>query len=106
MAIEASGALGHYAVIAAMAAATYALRAGGLWIAGRFPLTPRFRLFLEYLAGSILVSLVVPLALKGGIVLTLAVLLAGTVAFTSGRATLAVLGAVALAAGLRQFTGL
>lgn len=101
MSPEADG-LTPYLAILAMAAATYAMRAGGLWVAARFPLTPRLRRFLEYLAGSIMVALVVPLALHGGPVLIAAVALAAVLAVTTGRGWLAVAGAVALAAGLRQ----
>lgn len=91
-----------YLAILAMGAATYAMRAGGLWFAARFPLTPRMQRFLEYLAGSIMVALVVPLALQGGPVLMAAVALGAVLAVVTGRGWLAVAGAVALAAGLRQ----
>jgi uncharacterized membrane protein len=91
-----------YAVILAMAAVTYVLRAGGLWLAGRVPLTDRVQRFLEYLAGSIMVSLVLPLAIRGGPAMSAAVALAAVVAVATGRASLAVAAGVAMAAGLRQ----
>jgi len=93
--------LGPYAVIALMALATYLLRAGGLFLAGRVPLTPRVERFLEALAGSIMISLVVAMALQGGVVTTLAILLAVGVVLATKQSVAALAAAVALAAGLR-----
>jgi uncharacterized membrane protein len=91
-----------YAVILAMAAITYVLRAGGLWLAGRVPLTDRVQRFLEYLAGAIMISLVLPLAIRGGPAMSAAVALAAVVVVTTGRGTLAVAAGVLAAAALRQ----
>jgi uncharacterized membrane protein len=93
--------LGPYAVIALMAAVTYLLRAGGLFLAGKVPLTPRVERFLEALAGSILISLVVAMAVQGGAVTTLAVLAAVAVVLATQQSIAAIAVAVALAAGLR-----
>jgi len=101
MAGEAGG-LGAYAVIALMALATYLLRASGLFLAARVPLTPRVQRFLESLAGSILISLVVALAVQGGTVTTLAVLAAIGVMLATRQSVAAIAAAVALAAGLRH----
>lgn len=103
MTTDVAGQAWPYLVILLMGLATYLLRAAGLWVANRFPLTPRFRRFLEYLAGSILVALVVPMAIKSGPVLTAAVVLAAAVAVTTGRSSLAIAAAILLTAGLRQF---
>lgn len=94
--------LGPYAVIALMAVATYLLRAGGLFLAGRVPLTPRVERFLEALAGSILVSLVVAMAVQGGAVTAFAILLAVGVVLATKQSIAALAAAVALAAGLRH----
>jgi len=98
---EAAG-LGPNAVIALMAAATYLLRAGGLFLAGRVPLTPRVERFLDSLAGSILISLVVAMAVQGGTVTTLAILLAVGVVLATRQSIAAIAAAVALAAALRH----
>jgi uncharacterized membrane protein len=45
-----AGEWGVAAAIAAMAVATYAMRAGGFWLMGHVPLTPRLRRILEALA--------------------------------------------------------
>ena len=94
--------LGPYAVIGLMALATYLLRAGGLFLAGRVPLTPRVERFLEALAGSILISLVVALAVQGGAVTTLAILAALAVVLATKQSIAAIAAAVALAAALRH----
>jgi uncharacterized membrane protein len=52
--------------ILAAAAITYALRFGGLLLADWLPQTGRFRLFMEALPGTILVSLVAPGILASG----------------------------------------
>jgi uncharacterized membrane protein len=65
-------------VIVLMAAATYATRAGGLWLADRLSLSGRAEAWLGYIPGAILVSLVAPQVLSAGpagIVAALAVLL-------------------------------
>ena len=49
-----------------MALATYATRAGGLWLASRFDLSERAGAWLEQIPGAILISLVAPTVLTGG----------------------------------------
>ncbi|MBI3453556.1 MAG: AzlD domain-containing protein [Rhodospirillales bacterium] len=49
--------------IAGMAAATYFTRASGLWLARRFPLSPRVAAILEYVPGTVIVSLIAPTVL-------------------------------------------
>lgn len=46
---------------------TYALRAGGLLLAERFPKTGRFKKFMDALPGTILLSLIVPGIFNAGI---------------------------------------
>jgi uncharacterized membrane protein len=52
--------------IAAMAIATYLMRAGGFWLMARVPLTPRVRRMLEALPGSIVAAIVLPIVAHGG----------------------------------------
>ena len=53
-------------VIFLAALVTYGLRLGGLLLAGRLPKTGRFRLFMDALPGTILLSLIVPATLAAG----------------------------------------
>ena len=50
-----------YVVIFAMAAAVYACRAGGYWLAGRVSINDRVHVWLSYLPGALMVSIVLPL---------------------------------------------
>ena len=56
-----------YLVILAAACVTYCLRFGGLLLAGRLPKTGRFKKFMDALPGTILLSLIMPAALSGGL---------------------------------------
>ena len=53
-------------VIFLAALVTYGLRLGGLLLAGRLPKTGRFRLFMDALPGTILLSLIGPATLAAG----------------------------------------
>lgn len=97
---------GVYAAIAAMAAATYAMRAGGFWIMGRVPLTARVQRMLAALPGSIVAATVLPLVVNGGPVAALAVGTGGAVMMATRNDFLAVaagmgVAALARAAGLQ-----
>ena len=48
----------HWMAILAMAAVTYAIRAGGFWLMGYVPLTPRVRSILNALPGSVVVAVI------------------------------------------------
>ena len=52
--------------IAGAAAATYFLRLGGLLLAGRIPPSGGFKIFMDALPGTLLLSLVVPGVLSMG----------------------------------------
>jgi len=56
-----------FMVIGAAACVTYTLRLGGLLLAGRLPKAGRFKRFMDALPGTILLSLIVPAALNGGL---------------------------------------
>jgi uncharacterized membrane protein len=97
--------LGVWAAIAAMAAVTYAMRAGGFWIMGRVPLTARVQRMLAALPGSIVAATVLPLMVNGGAVVGLAVGAGVAVMLTLRNDFLAVaagmvVAAIARAAGL------
>lgn len=53
-------------VVFAMALVTYATRAGGIFLVGFVPMSARTENFLRYLAGAVLVALVVPATVRGG----------------------------------------
>ena len=83
--------------IAFMALATYATRAGGLWLANRFDLSERAGAWLDAIPGAILVSLVAPTVLTGGPAEALAAVAVVIVAARSGSLPLAmVTGVVAV----------
>src|SRR3712207_8813347 len=70
--------------ITLMAIATYATRSGGLWLASRLSLSERAEAWLGYIPGAILVSLVAPTVLTGGLPETLAAVAAILVALRTG----------------------
>ncbi len=85
--------------IVLMALATYATRAGGLWLASRFDLSERAGAWLEAIPGAILVSLVAPVVLTGGPAEALAALAVVVVAVRTGSLPAAmVTGVVAVVA--------
>ena len=67
------GTFGIWMVVAAMAAVTYAIRAGGFWLMGYVPLTPRVRSILNALPGAVIASIILPLAVRGGTAAVIAV---------------------------------
>lgn len=54
-------------VILGMALATYATRAGGLWLMQRFEPSPLVASCLRHTPGAILVALVAPMVITGGL---------------------------------------
>jgi uncharacterized membrane protein len=84
-----------------MALATYATRAGGLWLASRFDLSERAGAWLDQIPGAILVSLVAPTVLTGGIAEALAALAVVIVALRTGSLPAAMLTGVGSAVVLR-----
>jgi uncharacterized membrane protein len=89
--------------IAAMALATYAMRAGGFWLMGRVTITPRLRRMLEALPGSVVVATVLPLIVREGPVAMLAIAAAGVVMLVRRNDLLAVLTGMAVATAWRAF---
>lgn len=89
------------ATVVLMALVTYSLRAGGYWVMGRLPITPRVRRGLEALPGAIIVSTVLPIVLKGGLAVALCLVVAAAAQVTLKKEYVAVFCAVGAAAALR-----
>jgi uncharacterized membrane protein len=64
---------GTIAAILAMGAVTYAMRAGGFWLMGHVPLTPRVRRMIEALPGAVIIATVLPIAASEGVPALLAI---------------------------------
>lgn len=80
--------------IALMAVATYATRAGGLWLASRIEMSGRVEAWLNHIPGAILISLVAPTVLAGGIADTLAAVAVLIVAVRTGSLPVAMVTGV------------
>ena len=88
-----------------MALATYATRVGGLWLASRLPLSGRVEAWLGYIPGAILVSLVAPVVVSGGLVEALAALAVVAVALKTGNLLASMLTGVGAVLILRTLIG-
>jgi uncharacterized membrane protein len=80
--------------IVLMALATYATRAGGLWLASRLALSERAEAWLDYIPGAILVSIVAPVVLTAGLAEALAALAVILVASRTGNLPIAMVTGV------------
>jgi uncharacterized membrane protein len=89
--------------ILAMAAATYPMRAGGYWLMGRVPLTPRVRRMLEASPGAVIVATILPIIVREGVPAALAILAGGAVMLVWRKDYLAVVAGMAAAAAWRAF---
>jgi uncharacterized membrane protein len=92
---------GVFAAIAAMALATYAMRAGGFWMMRHVPPSPRLRKMLNALPGSVIVATVLPIVVRDGLTATLAIGAAMAVMLATRRDILAVLAGMGVAAAIR-----
>jgi uncharacterized membrane protein len=88
-------------VIAAMTAVNYAIRAGGFILMGYVPLTPRVRAILNALPGAVVVAIVLPLVVRGGLPAWAAVLVSVAIMAWRRSDLLAVVAGMAAAALLR-----
>ena len=88
-------------VIAAMTAVNYAIRSGGFILMGYVPLTPRVRAILNALPGAVVVAIVLPLMVQGGLAAWAAVIV--SIALMAWRSSdlLAVVFGMAAAALIR-----
>lgn len=89
--------------VLAMTAVTYSMRAGGYWVMGKIPLTPRIRRALESLPGAIIVSTILPIGLQGGVPVMLCLGVAAAIMAGVRKEYIAVFCAVAAAAVLRAY---
>ena len=87
--------------IALMALATYATRAGGLWVASRLDLSERAGAWLDQIPGAILVSLVAPTVLTDGPAEALAAIAVVIVALRTGSLPAAMVTGVVTVVVLR-----
>ena len=85
---------GTLLAIVLMALATYATRAGGLWLASRFDLSERAGAWLDQIPGAILISLVAPTILMGGPVEMLAAIVVVIVFLRTGSLPAAMVSGV------------
>lgn len=88
--------------ILVMGAAAFLMRAGGFWLMGRVPLTPRVLRMLEALPGSIVAAIILPIAARGGAVAVLAIATAAALMILRRNEFLAVAGGVLVAALARS----
>jgi len=84
-----------------MALATYPMRAGGFWLMGRVPLTPRVRRILEALPGAVVMATVVPILAREGVAALAAILAALAVTLVRRNEFLALAAGVAAGAAAR-----
>ena len=94
---------GTYLVIAAAAVVTYCLRFGGLLLAGRLPKTGGFKRFMDALPGTILLSLIAPAALTGGLWSCLATAATAICCLKTGNVFLSMVLGVTIVALSRWF---
>lgn len=90
-----------FLTIAGMGLATYATRAGGLWLMGRVPVSPGVERWLAAIPGAILVAIIAPLAVASGPAGWLAVAGTALVAARTGNLLIAIVAGVALHSALR-----
>ena len=92
---------GVLAAIAAMAVATYAMRAGGFWMRRHVPPSPRLRKMLNALPGSVIVAAVLPIIVRDGITAVLAIGAAVAAMLLTQRDIVAVIAGMAVAVAAR-----
>lgn len=97
------GPAGVWIAIIAMALVTYAVRAGGFLLMGYVPLTGRVRAFLNALPGAVVVAIILPIAVHGGVAAAAAVTVALVVMVWARNDLIAVVCGVATAALVRAF---
>ena len=90
------------ALILCMAVVTDLSRIGGIWAMSFVPMTPRLEAALQALSGSVLVALVVPAAIDGGIEYVAAVAVAAVITLVTSRPFIGMTAGVAVAASMRM----
>lgn len=89
--------------ILGMALAAYATRAGGLWLMGFVKLSPRIEAWLRRLPGAVMVALIAPEVVSGGLAAAVAALATVLVAVRSKNLLLAMVVGVGFVWVLRHF---
>ena len=92
---------GTLLTISLMALATYSTRAGGLWLANQFDLSERAGAWLDQIPGAILVSLVAPAVLTGGLVEVVAAIAVVIISLRTGSLPAAMVTGVVTVLALR-----
>lgn len=77
--------------ILGMAVVTYATRAGGLWLMSQVTLSPKLATWLRHIPGAVLISIVAPAVVKGGVVEAVAAIATVLMALRTGQLVLAML---------------
>jgi uncharacterized membrane protein len=95
------GPYGVFIAILAMALVTYPMRAGGYWLMGHVPLTPRLRRILEALPGTVVVATVLPLLCREGVAAGAAIAAALLVTLIRRNDFIALIAGVGAAAAVR-----
>jgi uncharacterized membrane protein len=103
VATELSQTAWFWLVIAAMTAVNYALRSSGFILMGYVPLTPRVRSILNALPGAVIMAIVLPLMVRGGLPAWAAVLVSIALMAWRRNDLLAVVAGMAAAALIRAF---
>jgi uncharacterized membrane protein len=86
-----------------MALVTFMIRASGFFLMGYVPLTPRVRSILNALPGAVVVAIVLPLVVRGGLPAWVAVAASIAVMVLRRNDMLAVVCGMAAAALIRAF---
>jgi uncharacterized membrane protein len=97
------GPAGVWLAIVAMALVTFMIRASGFFLMGYVPLTPRVRSILNALPGAVVVAIVLPLVVRGGLPAWVAVAASIAVMVLRRNDMLAVVCGMAAAALIRAF---
>ncbi|MEQ9138604.1 MAG: AzlD domain-containing protein [Thalassobaculum sp.] len=88
--------------ILVMALVTYLTRVGGFWLMSLVPEGGFVRRWLHHLPGAVVIAILAPMALDGGWAAPLAIAAAVTMGMLRLSSLIAIFGAVALVAVLRQ----
>ncbi len=94
-----------FVTILGMAAATYATRVGGLWLMGQVRPTRRVEAWLGHIPGAILIAIVAPAIVEGGLPAALAALATGLAAWRTGNLFVAMAVGVVAVWGARLLLG-
>lgn len=92
-------------LLVAMAAASFACRAGGFWLMRFVPVTPRLQAALRATPLAVMVGIVAPAAARGNAAELAALVLVAAIVRRTNNDLLAAIAGVAVVAGLRALAG-